>query len=186
LVTLTLTQVVKIHGFSMEGRPTGQFSGFIHGSVIVAAGHMLGFGEPPAMSFKVTYPTDGFQEAVQVVAQPMPGNVPDLMLLRGTRTGMAFQPAGLAPMSTVYAFGYTGNESTPSCSKGSVANTTPGAVAITAHADNGFSGGPVVDMHGRLMGVVQGSLGSTIMRVGVTPSYDLHTYLLQSRQPGLI
>jgi hypothetical protein len=62
----------------------------------------------------------------------------------------------------------------------------PGLVAITAQADDGFSGGPVVDKHGRLLGVVKSALGTTIMRIGITPNYDLHTYLLQAGYPGLI
>jgi hypothetical protein len=40
--------VVKLLGFSLDGSPAGQFSGFMHGDVIVVAGHMQGFsGKPP-------------------------------------------------------------------------------------------------------------------------------------------
>jgi len=184
--------VVKLLGFSQDGKPAGQFSGFLHGDIIVAAGHMQGFsGKPPgstqpAVSFRVRYPADGFEEDVQVVAAPPPSNVPDLMLVKGSRCDMRLGATGLTNMVSVYAFGYTGDEDQPSCSKGSVASITPGAIAITAHADDGFSGGPVVDKHGRLLGVVKGPLGTTIMRVGITPNTDLHTFLLQSSYPGLI
>lgn len=184
--------VVKLLGFSEDGSPAGQFSGFMHGEVIVAAGHMQGFsGKPPgsthaAVAFKVRYPTDGFEEDVEVVAPPPSGNVPDLMLLKGTRSAARLGATDLANMPSVYAFGYTGAENKPSCSKGSLSSSMPGAVAITAHADDGFSGGPVVDKHGRLLGVVKGPRGSTIMRVGITPNYDLHTYLLQAGYPGMI
>ena len=184
--------VVKLLGFSLDGSPAGQFSGFMHGDVIVAAGHMQGFsGKPPgstpqAVAFKVRYPTDGFEEDVDVVALPPPGNVPDLMLLKGSRSAMRLGATDLANMASVYAFGYTGAENKPSCSKGSLSSSMPGAVAITSHADDGFSGGPVVDKHGRLLGVVKGPLGPTIMHVGITPNYDLHTYLLQAGYPGLI
>jgi hypothetical protein len=93
-------------------------------------------------------------------------------------------------METVYAFGYSGGEGmpagqAPSCSKGLIASVTPGAVAITAHADDGFSGGPVVDYMGRLVGVVKEGMGTTLLRVGITPAYDVHSYLLQAGQPGL-
>eukprot|EP00798_Chlamydomonas_sp_ICE-L_P031021 gene31021-biopygen5632 len=132
------------------------------------------------------YPTDGFEEDLEVVAPSPPGNVPDLILLKGSRSATSLWATDLEIMASVYALGYTGAENKPSCSKGSLSSTMPGAVAITAHADDGFSGGPVVDKHGRLLGVVKGALGTTIMRIGITPNYDLHTYLLQAGYPGLI
>ena len=55
-------QVVKLRGFAQDGSPAGQFSGFVHGDIIVAAGHMQGFtGTPPRSSappatFTATYP----------------------------------------------------------------------------------------------------------------------------------
>ena len=115
-------------------------------------------------------------------------NVPDLMLLKGTRSYKRLGATNLASMASVYAFGYTGAEDKPSCSKGSMASITPGAVAIAAHADNGYSGGPVVDKYGRLLGVVTGpTVGNTsVPRVGITSNHDLHTFLLQSNCPGLI
>lgn len=184
--------VVKLLGFSQDGSLISQFSGFMHGEVIVAAGHMQGFcGNPPgstspAVAFKARYPTDGFEEDLKVVAPPPPGNVPDLMLLKGSRSATCLGAIDLEIMASVYALGYTGSETKPSCSKGSLSNAMPGAVAITAHADDGFSGGPVVDKHGRLLGVVKGALGTTIMRIGITPNYDLHTFLLQAGYPGLV
>eukprot|EP00798_Chlamydomonas_sp_ICE-L_P032345 gene32345-biopygen13825 len=184
--------VVKLLGFSQDGSLVGQFSGFMHGEVIVAAGHMQGFcGKPlgstsPAVAFKARYPTDGFEEDLEVVAPSPPGNVPDLILLKGSRSATSLWSTDLEIMASVYALGYTGTENKPSCSKGSLSSTMPGSVAITAHADDRFSGGPVVDKHGRLLGVVKGALGTTIMRIGITPNYDLHTYLLQARYPGLI
>ena len=182
--------VVKLLGFSLDGSPAGQFSGFLHGDVIVAAaGHVQGSTDvrsARAVAFKVRYPTDGFEEDVEVVVLPPPGKVPDLMLLKGSRSAMRLGATDLDNRASVYALGYTGAENKPSCSKGSLSSSMPGAVAITAHAEDGFSGGPVVDMHGRLLGVVKAPLDTTIMRVGITPNYDLHTYLLQAGYPGLI
>eukprot|EP00798_Chlamydomonas_sp_ICE-L_P009899 gene9899-biopygen7099 len=103
--------VVKLIGFSQDGSLVGQFSGFMHGEVIVAAGHMQGFcGKDPR-----------HREQAQ--------------LLQGL---------------TIQHHAWL--------------------VAITAHADEGFSGGPVVDKHGRLLGVVKGALGTTIMRIGSPPT----------------
>ena len=102
------------------------------------------------MAFKVRYPTDNFEEGVEVVPLPPPCNVPDLMLLKGSRSAMRLGATDLANTASVYAFGYTGAENKPSCSKGSLSSSMPGAVAIAAHADDGSSGGPVVlvDKHG--------------------------------------
>lgn len=72
---------------------------------------------------------------------------------------------GVAALDTVYAFGYCGAEDppagqAPSCSKRSVSTPTPGTAAVTAHADVGFSSGPIVDYAGRLVGVVKGGLAT--------------------------
>lgn len=186
--------LVKVLGIDQYGTAVGEFSGFQHGGVIVTAGHAMGFsGKPPGstspvQTFKAFYP-DGSEEAVAVFKAPPP-ITPDLMLLKGSRVSALFRGKAGAAMETVYAFGYSAGEGMqagllPSCSKGTIASITPGAMAITTHADDGFSGGPVVDCLGRLVGVIMGGVGSTILRVGITPSFDVHTYLLQAGQPGL-
>ena len=174
----------------------GELSGFLQCGVIVTAGHALGLGSAggssPATTFKVLY-SGGSEEDVTVLQAPPPSNTPDLMLLKGSHSAAPnFRGRSGAVMDTVYAFGYSGGSEgipagqLPSCSKGLIASVTPGAVAITAQADDGFSGGPVVDHIGRLVGVViRGGVSTTTLRVGITSSYDVHTYLLQAGQPGL-
>lgn len=184
--------VVKLYGLDQDGNPAGQFSGFIFGDIIVAAGHMEGYsGKPPgstqpAVAFKVRYPTDGFEEDVEVVAHPPPNTCPDLMLLKGSRSAKRLAALSPSQMDPAYAFGYTGTELEPICSKCVLANLKPGAEAIvTARADEGFAGGPVVNKYGHLLGVVKSPLGTAAMRIGLTTTHSLHTYLAQSGYPGL-
>ena len=156
-----MPRLVKLFGFSADGQAAAEFSGFLHGSHIISAGHIVGFGTPPAERFEAQY-ADGTREAVQVVVPPPPHNVPDLTVLQGSHSAPPMAAADCATMDTVYALGFAANDVKASCSKGQVVSQKAGAVAITAHADGGFSGGPVVDVYGRLMGVItlEGTLES--------------------------
>ena len=191
--------VVKVLGIDQHGTTVGEFSGFLHCGVIVTAGHEHGFSGKPTGStssvetFKAVY-SDGSDEVVTVLrAPPPPSNVPDLMLLKGSHNAAPqFRGKAVAIMETVYAFRYSSGVGVPagqppSCSKGLIASVTIGAFAIATNAaDNGFSGGPVVDRIGRLVGVIRGGLpGTTVPRVDITSSFDVHTFLLQAGQPGL-
>ncbi|PNH01629.1 hypothetical protein TSOC_012469, partial [Tetrabaena socialis] len=181
--------LVKIYASSRTGQPAGEFSGFLYSSsspAIVSAGHMVGFsGDPPgtgpsAEVFKARY-FDGFEEDVQVL-KAAANSVPDVAILRGSRPA----PRSLLgmPCSTGGTV-FSPISNTPCFSKGIVSNDMVGSMAITAHADRGYSGGPVVDVHGQLVGIIKGGLGTATMQVGITPAADVHTFLLQSGQPGL-
>ncbi|KXZ51648.1 hypothetical protein GPECTOR_11g102 [Gonium pectorale] len=129
---------------------------------------------------------DNFEEDVEVLRQA-PNNLPDITILRGTRCApRSLLGTGWGTGDTVYAFGFSPSLRDPGFSKGVVSCGTVGSVAITALADNGYSGGPVLSSRERLVGIMKGSLGATIMQVGITPAADLHTFLLQSGQPGLL
>lgn len=183
-------RIVKLLGFNCDGREVGSSSAFILGpsaaaampprGLIVAAGHAL---TPPVESFKVRY-MDGHLEDVDIVVQPPAGNVPDLMILEGSRPAELVPTAGCKTTDAIYVFGY-GALNQLSFSSGAVSSCAAGAMTITGHADNGFSGGPVVDLDGALVGVVKGPVGTTILAVGITPVADLHTYLLHAHAPGL-
>ncbi|PNH09128.1 hypothetical protein TSOC_004249 [Tetrabaena socialis] len=185
--------LVKIYASSRSGQPAGEFSGFLYNSsspAIVSAGHMVGFsGDPPgtgpsAEVFKARY-FDGFEEDVEVL-KAAANSVPDVAILRGSRPA----PRSLLGVmcstgDTVYALGFSPKFNNPRFSKGIVSSGTVGSVAITAHADNGYSGGPVVNVHGQLVGIIKGGLGTSILQVGITPAEAVHGFLLKSGQPGL-
>lgn len=86
----------------------------------------------------------------------------------------------------MYALGFSPHFTTPSFSKGIVSNSKIGSITITAHADNGYSGGPVVNTRGQLVGTIKGgTLHTTMQQVNVTSAEQVHVFLLQSKQPGL-
>lgn len=191
-------RMAKVEGLNCDGDVVGTFSGFIvgpsvlrastsaHHGLIVTAGHALHFSSPgasmpPAERFRVKY-TDGSVEDVRIIVPPPASNVPDLMLLEGSRSVPLMQADAASFNSNVYALGYDALQQL-ACNRGSVASTKAGAVSITAHADNGFSGGPVVDLKGQLVGIIKAELGVTIKAVGITPAYDLQTVLCGECRP---
>lgn len=194
-------RMVKLLGRNHLGQLVATFSGFIlgpsllynstsdHHGLIVTAGHALHFGDPgsgvPTVDrFQVKY-SDGIVEDVKIIVYPPGGGqAPDLMLLEGSRSMDLMQADMGSANSIVYALGFDALQQL-ACNRGSMASTTPGAVSITAHADNGFSGGPVVDLRCRLVGIIRGPLGVTNFTVGITPACDLQTVLWNSGHPGL-
>ena len=59
-------------------------------------------------------------------------------------------------------------------------------MTITSHADNGYTGCPVFDLDGFLIGMVKGGQCQTMWEVVVVPSATIDALLLQSPPaPGL-
>ena len=143
--------LVKVYTRDINGNPIGEGSGFIHGpsGLIVTAGHLIiNSGGPPVSSAtpagvvlcRVRY-WDGHEEDASVVACAV-GNIPDLALLRGSPgygDAALIKGSLFATSDTVYAFGFGSGSVDPNFSKGMVSCSRVGAVAISAHADNGLS-----------------------------------------------
>ena len=180
--------LVKIYALSNDGGSVGEFSGFLYSGsddVVVTAGHTVGYNNSGKdRKFRARY-DDGFEEDL-VLLKCAPDNVPDIAIFRGSRRApRTLIGMGWSTGDTVYAFGFTALYSDPGFSRGIVSSSTVGRVAINAHADNGYSGGPVLNSRGQLVGIIKGSIDATTMQVGITPAVDLHTLLLQSGQTGL-
>ncbi|PNW85021.1 hypothetical protein CHLRE_03g168300v5 [Chlamydomonas reinhardtii] len=186
--------LVKICAFSRDGAPAGEFSGFQYSTssnTIVGAAHMVGFSGLPrgsgplAEMFKARY-ADGFEEVVEV-RNSAADQLPDIAILCGSRPApRPMVGAHCNTGDTVYALGFSPHFTTPSFSKGIVSNSKIGSITITAHADNGYSGGPVVNTRGQLVGTIKGgTLHTTMQQVNVTSAEQVHVFLLQSKQPGL-
>lgn len=58
------------------------------------------------------------------------------------------------------------------------------AFHITAYADHGHSGAPVMSSRGRLLGLVVHGVGVAIMQVAFVPVNVIHTFLTTG-EPGL-
>lgn len=187
------TCMVKLTGFAADGSPASYGSGFLYtqdDNLIVTCDHVRHFSQPQqpheqhdVSVFKAMYP-DGMEEEVQVLTPPQA--VIDIMLLRGSRRAPRNMLAALPTTGdTAYVAGFP-PESTSVCySKGIIGSTSHADITVDAHADNGWSGGPVVNNFGRLVGVIKRGAGATIKRpLAISPTL-LHAFLLENHAPGL-
>eukprot|EP00195_Chlamydomonas_chlamydogama_P012785 CAMPEP_0202892542 /NCGR_PEP_ID=MMETSP1392-20130828/2262_1 /ASSEMBLY_ACC=CAM_ASM_000868 /TAXON_ID=225041 /ORGANISM="Chlamydomonas chlamydogama, Strain SAG 11-48b" /LENGTH=148 /DNA_ID=CAMNT_0049576533 /DNA_START=363 /DNA_END=806 /DNA_ORIENTATION=+ len=115
-----------------------------------------------ATSFRVVY-HDGWSESVSVAAKPHPASG-DVMLLKGTRPGPP-DMYGLAMAShghIVCVLGFHAGATQVCISKGVLSPTSHTSWLVAAHADAdaGWSGGPVVNRFGKLMGLVELNQGA--------------------------
>ena len=86
--------------------------------------------------------------------------------------------------STVYLFGFGGNDLDVHFTSGSITSVRPGIYSTSAYADNGFSGGPVVNIAGQIVGVVQrGDEGVTNKQTLLISADRLLTFLQMSGVP---
>ena len=107
-------------------------------SLSIPAVLLLQPGAPPQES-PSTGSVTGMDDASVVAAR----SIPDLALLRGFPRGGDAAPikgSQSGTSDTVYAFGFGSGAVDPNFSKGMVSCARVGAITISAHAENGFSG----------------------------------------------
>lgn len=86
---------------------------------------------------------------------------------------------------TVFIVGFKGtDEPQLSLSEGVVSYHGMDDMHVTAHADDGYSGSPVLSSHGFVLGMVKGGLGSTIKQVEVVSAKTIHDWLGAGGYPG--
>lgn len=86
---------------------------------------------------------------------------------------------------TVFIVGFKGkSEPQLSFSEGVVAYADLLTFQVTAYADNGYSGSPVYNADGFVIGMVQGPEGFTMKMVTVVPVELMHMSLVNSSHPG--
>ncbi|KIZ06057.1 hypothetical protein MNEG_1904 [Monoraphidium neglectum] len=157
--------------------------------LIWTAGHALHFGKDAnssgATSFVARY-NDGAEERVSVDVQPVPGI--DLMLLKGSKASVKPLEAGNAARGdAVYALGCRAGSAQVSMDRGIVSAENVGAWYVTADADAGWSGGPVVNRQGRLIGLlVQDGEGRRIKSLRVVTSDMCHAFAVLHARPGMV
>eukprot|EP00955_Chlamydomonas_euryale_P044367 352866-Chlamydomonas_euryale.AAC.2 len=184
--------MVKLTGYDANGTAVHFASGFMYttkADLIFTCSHIRNYfdsqqTEQPVAYFKATYASGGAEEDVQILTPPHP--LYDLMLLRGNRRPATnFGAEHMATGDTVYVAGFP-PESTQVCySKGMIGSVSPAAMTVNAHADNGWSGGPVVNMRGRLVAVIYRVVGQSIKRPDAMSASRVHDFALLHNFPGL-
>ena len=71
-------------------------------------------------------------------------------------------------------------------SNGMIGSATPVSLTVDAYADNGWSGGHVVNRRGRLVGVITQGVGNTIKRPEAMSTQRLHDFVVGNNLPGLL
>lgn len=91
----------------------------------------------------------------------------------------------VSPGDPVCVVGFKGvDEAQLSISDGIVSFSTMDTMHITAHADNGYSGSPVLSSDGYFVGMVKAGLGISIKQVEVVPAQVIHAFLTSKGLPG--
>lgn len=98
--------------------------------------------------------------------------------------GPPLPPAVAAIGDFTYIMAYEGESRGLNLSNGIVSSASFDKYTTTAYADHGYSGAPVIDMRGFLLGIVQRGFGVAIKQVTFVPSATIHAFL-QSGSPQL-
>jgi len=86
---------------------------------------------------------------------------------------------------TVFVIGFKGCEDAQLVfSEGTVSTSVIDGMTITGYADNGFSGSPIFNADGFVVGMVMGGEGHTILQVNVVPALTIQQLLQSSEAPG--
>ena len=194
--------VVKLQAIGPTS--TSFFNGFFYSdsNVILTAGHILGFNGASRYTavFNKGTPHEATYELEQVcagsfVSDAVTGiNIPfkvfalDVAVFR-----CSFVPphpprpfaALVSPGDQVCVVGFKCvDEAQLSISDGIVSFGTMEALYITAHADDGYSGSPVLSSDGYVVGMVKAGVGSSIKQVEVLPAQVIHMFLTSNGLPG--
>eukprot|EP00798_Chlamydomonas_sp_ICE-L_P017358 gene17357-23661_t len=191
VIAKTLPFMVKLKGFDASGKLVQEASGFLYTpdrNVIITCNHIRYIPQPPEQQqqppeqqqpvarFTALYASDGMEEEVHVVTPSYPHY--DLMLLRGTRGAPNnFRADHSTAGDKVYVAGFPPGSDKACYSKRMVMSSLFNSVMVDAHADNGWSGGPIVNRHGRLLGVVQQGQGFTIKHPEAISAVLLQVFL---------
>lgn len=185
-IASTEPRMVKLIGFDLHDNVVQSASGFLYTTAaanIITCKHVRYYTPPPpdgqqqleVHRFMAQYAADGVQEEVHVLTQPHP--LCDLMVLRGSRCATTnFMAANSAAGDVAYVAGFPPESAHVCFSKGMIGSVTPISMTVNAH---GWSGGPVVNRRGRLVGVMQQGLGVTISAA------RLHNFLCINNCVGL-
>lgn len=188
--------VVKLRELDDADKVAGEFTGFLfttRATLILSTNHIYVNNTGSTVShdnvssgatrFEAEY-QDGYREVVHVVAQAE--NDVDALLLQGTRRLDTPLQATLAPQyEVVHVLGCPPGSAKVAVDMGVVAVADPGACYVTAHANPGCCGGPVVNKFGKLVGMMQGGSDQNRKYARMVPSELLHSFACEYSQTGL-
>lgn len=173
--------LVKVEGFDADGKLVAEGSGFLYGEhgYIVTAGHVLG-----ASSRYQGTCVDGSTQPLTVHAHAEDRF--DVGLLCGPTTGAVLHARGrLSGGEAAYVLGFAPGSTNASFSKGMVSVGGMSPVKIAVHADHCWSGGAVVDVYGKLAGMVQGYEGDRTTLVTVVDATMVDVFATRHTALGL-
>lgn len=152
--------MVKINMKNLDGSIVSCGSGFhaINTTyTLLTSAHVV---FPESKELLVYYP-NGSQCQAKLIAKD---RETDVALIKGDRycsnlPTLRFRTASMG--DTVYILGFSRGSNDLNFTKGMVSSLHQGGFTTTAFADNGFSGGPVFNIHTELLGMVRGGAGYT-------------------------
>jgi hypothetical protein len=185
--------VIKISCES-SGQEKGFFNGFLYcenAPYVITTGHIMALQD---VTRYVASTFDGTQvTSFELTPKVHSLNAPDLAVFEYKCEVPPHTirplPAEVVVGQTVYIVGFKGMEEPQlTFTDGIVAHYNPFVdplISCTAYADNGFSGSPVFNIYGFLVGMVQGYQGTTIHQVKLVPALEIHKFLQSNNMPGL-
>ncbi len=182
---------------------TSFFNGFFYddASLILSSGHISGFDKYEALFFQgtplerrreLTLLQVGTFDRQEISDTGIPFNVysPDVAVLKCPDVDVPpHSPRPFAeqayPGASVCVVGFKGvDEPQLSISEGIVSYVGLDIMHITAHADNGYSGSPVLSTSGYVVGMIRGGVGTTMKQVDVVDVKTIHNFLISKGLPG--
>lgn len=192
--------VVKIICFTDDDKQCGFFNGFFYHDTapyILTCGHIVRFEGATKYKALLFHGTSMEQQLdLQLTKHGQEVKhmqfVPDVAVFTYSCGQPLHPPRPFAATATVgdtvYVAGFKGcDEPQLVFSEGMVSYSGMGGMTITTYADNGFSGCPVFNMDGFIVGMVAGGDGLTIKQVNTVPALTIHGWLISSDPvcPGL-
>lgn len=167
--------------------------------LVLTTGHVLGWGG--AVAYEAFFrDEDGSDHAAplemlkagavnhSIKAQPPAAHeyYPDLAVFRAVMQGGQAMPMLAPPMppavpwlgDKTFILAYTGADHNLNFTEGTVSSAGLDVYHTTAYADSGFSGAPVINTRGFLLGLVVRGIGTTIKQVAFIPSNVIQGFLL--------
>jgi hypothetical protein len=200
-------QVVKIVCSDGNGDCVGFFNAFFYldtEPLLLTAGHIVGWNGATVYTAVLQQRTEselcvqlgqpikvGAEAGMQHTAQGVAfmSRQPDIAVFRCPQQPPVPPRCSAALIAATgddfYSVGYKGvDEAQLVFSEGTITSVGLSGMVLSGCIDESFSGAPVFNSDGYLVGMVQGGDGTAIMQVNMVPTYTIH-HFLQTGEPVL-